>query len=481
MEQPEQAKPTTLSPLPNHTRPWCMLAVLIFSDILILALAGFVTVEGRLYFHGRFHPSLYWNLWPAFGLFVLTYAILGLYPAVAMSPTEELRRLSWATTIVYLCLGSVTFVVREAEVYSRAIFLVAWLFSLFLVPLNRALVRGLFARAKWWGYPVIIFGAGKTGNMVVRNLTRQPRLGLKPVAILDDDPAKHGHLQDIPVIGKIENAPLLAKELKITYAIVAMPGIPRERLLEIIGRYGQGFPRLFIIPDLFGCASLWVTASDLGGILGLELSQQLLLRWPMFLKAVSDILFTVIGSIFILPLLLFLAVLIKLDSRGPVFYGHKRIGYGGKYFKAWKFRSMVRNADQILKEYLERNPDLRQEWEADQKLKNDPRITRIGHFLRKSSLDELPQLWNVVRGEMSLVGPRPIVDNEIAKYGDKYELYLRVKPGITGLWQVSGRNNTTYEERVNLDAYYVRNWSVWLDIYILARTVKEVILREGAY
>jgi lipopolysaccharide/colanic/teichoic acid biosynthesis glycosyltransferase len=142
---------------------------------------------------------------------------------------------------------------------------------------------------------------------------------------------------------------------------------------------------------------------------------------------------------------------------------------------------MVLNADLALTEYLAANPEAQAEWNLDHKLRNDPRITRIGKFLRKTSLDELPQLWNVLRGEMSLVGPRPIVDAEISKYAEHFDLYAKVKPGITGMWQISGRNDTTYEERVGLDAFYSRNWSPFLDIYILARTIKVVLLREGAY
>jgi lipopolysaccharide/colanic/teichoic acid biosynthesis glycosyltransferase len=142
---------------------------------------------------------------------------------------------------------------------------------------------------------------------------------------------------------------------------------------------------------------------------------------------------------------------------------------------------MVQNADQVLEDYFQANPELRQEWRTERKLRYDPRVTRVGHFLRRTSLDELPQLWNVLRGEMSLVGPRPIVGEEIARYADTYKLYTRVLPGLTGLWQVSGRNNISYPERVNLDAYYVRNWSVWLDIYILLRTIWVVLTGDGAY
>ena len=196
-------------------------------------------------------------------------------------------------------------------------------------------------------------------------------------------------------------------------------------------------------------------------------------------KRVFDFIFSFLGLIVLLPFFILIVFLIKISSKGPAIYSHTRYGLNGKTFPAFKFRSMVLNADKVLVDFLKDNPSLKEEWEKDQKLKNDPRITRVGNFLRKTSLDELPQLFNVLLGQMSLVGPRPIVKNE--KYGDVYKLYKSVRPGITGLWQVSGRNNTTYEERVNFDKEYVENWTFFNDLFILIRTIKVVIFREGAY
>ncbi len=463
------------------TRPALTASLLLLSDLAALLASGTLAVGLRHLLDGGFNPAVYVPLWPVAGLFLLVYALVGLYPGVGLAPAEELRRLTLATTLVYLVLGAGTFLFKEGDAYSRAVFVGAWAFSVVLVPLGRALVRHLFASKKWWGYPVVVLGAGKTGRMVVRALKRQPGLGLKPVAVLDDDPEKQGALEGVPVVGGVELAPVLARELGIRHAIVAMPGVPRHRLLELIERYGNVFPHLILIPDLFGFSSLWVSAQDLGGVLGLEVRQRLLLPGPRLVKRVIDVLAAFAVGVLISPFLLVIALFIKLDSPGRVFYGHTRIGQGGRRFKAWKFRSMVKDADRVLKEYLEAHPELREEWERDQKLKNDPRVTRVGRILRKTSLDELPQLWNVLKGEMSLVGPRPIVQEELAKYGDKGAFYLKVKPGMTGLWQVSGRNDTSYQERVELDVYYVRNWSVWLDLYILARTVWVVLFGKGAY
>ena len=463
------------------TRPTLTALLLLFSDLAALLASGAFAVGLRHLLDGGFNPVVYVPLWPVAGLFVLVYALVGLYPGVGLAPAEELRRLTLATTLVYLVLGAGTFLFKEGDAYSRAVFLGAWAFSVVLVPLSRALVRHLFARQKWWGYPVLVLGAGKTGRMVVQALMRQPGLGLKPVAVLDDDPEKHGALEGVPVVGGVELAPVLARELGIRHAIVAMPGVPRGKLLDLLEQYGGVFPHLVLIPDLFGFSSLWVSARDLGGVLGLEVRQRLLLASPRILKRVMDVAIAAVGGLLISPLLAAIAILIKMDSPGAVLYGHTRIGQGGRRFIAWKFRSMVVDADRVLEEYLAKRPELYEEWERDHKLKNDPRVTRVGRILRKLSLDELPQLWNVIKGEMSLVGPRPIVQDELAKYGDKGTFYLKVRPGMTGLWQVSGRNDISYEERVELDVYYVRNWSVWLDLYILARTVWVVLFGKGAY
>jgi Undecaprenyl-phosphate galactose phosphotransferase WbaP len=181
------------------------------------------------------------------------------------------------------------------------------------------------------------------------------------------------------------------------------------------------------------------------------------------------------------PMMLAVMLAIRLDSPGPVFYFQRRIGRGGREFKAWKFRSMIMNADAVLEKYLRENPLLREEWANSHKLKDDPRVTNLGRFLRRTSLDELPQLWNVLCGEMSLVGPRPIVRDEIARYGVDFETYTWVQGGLTGLWQVSGRSDTSYQQRVDYDRFYVHNWSVWLDFCILFRTIGTVLSRAGAF
>ena len=252
----------------------------------------------------------------------------------------------------------------------------------------------------------------------------------------------------------------------------------RHRIVEATAR----FRNVLIMPPFStGGARLWVSAMDIGGLLGLLVRQNLLDANRVRLKRAIDLLLTLGTAVLVLPLILAIAIWIRLDSKGSPFFTQRRIGQNGREMHILKFRTMVQDAECVLRDCLAANPGLHAEWERDQKLKCDPRVTRAGAFLRKTSLDELPQLWNVFKGEMSLVGPRPIVQGEVSKYGDVFNLYTRVKPGITGLWQVSGRNDVSYQQRVEMDRYYICNWSVWFDIWILAKTVPVVLQRNGAY
>jgi lipopolysaccharide/colanic/teichoic acid biosynthesis glycosyltransferase len=199
------------------------------------------------------------------------------------------------------------------------------------------------------------------------------------------------------------------------------------------------------------------------------------------LTRVIDILVILMAAPYLLFFLLLISIFIMLDSKGGPFYSQTRIGRGGRTFRAHKFRTMVLNADEILQRCLDESPDLQAEWLANHKLKHDPRVTRVGAVLRKLSLDELPQFWNIVVGEMSLIGPRPIVEAEIVRYGKCFELYKQARPGLTGLWQVSGRSDTSYQRRVELDEYYLLNRSIKMDLKILWKTVYVVLGRKGAY
>jgi Undecaprenyl-phosphate galactose phosphotransferase WbaP len=227
-----------------------------------------------------------------------------------------------------------------------------------------------------------------------------------------------------------------------------------------------------------------VAVRDLGGILGFASTHNLTKRGNLLIKRGIDIAVCLVFSPLIAAISLAAGLLVKLSSPGPVFYGQKRIGRDGKQFTAWKFRTMVVDAEKKLKEILEKNPEMKAQWEQKQKIDDDPRVTVIGKFLRRTSIDEVPQLWNIFLGEMSLVGPRPHPADEFesrfAVYKNKIQYMLSVTPGLSGLWQISGRSETSYEDRVMLDTYYIENWSIWLDLWILLKTAGAVVGKKGA-
>lgn len=467
----------------HFQRPGLYMVILIMvGDALALCSAAGLAMWLRYFFNGYVDLNLYLQSLPLLFIFFAFFAAMGLYPGILLSPPDELKRLSQAVTLGFLFTIVGTFLSKQGHLYSRGVFLMAWFFSLFLIPLMRSLVRRLGYLIGSWGYPAVVFGAGETGRIVTKTLLKRPRIGLHPLVILDDDPHKIGTtLHGVSVAGPLDMNVHPLVNLSHAVAIIAMPGISRARLKTIMETYTAGFGRVILIPDLFGVTSLWVSAFDLDGILGLDIRQKLLDKRRQIIKRIMELIIIILGLPLALPLMLVISLLIKLDSPGPVLFRHKRIGFGGQDITIWKFRTMVPNADQRLASCLAQNPGLQEEWSAQQKLRHDPRVTRMGCFLRGTSLDELPQLYNVLRGDLSLVGPRPIVWDEVEKYQEGFELYKRVKPGLTGLWQISGRSSTSYRLRVNLDGYYVRNWSVWFDIYILAKTPLQILGRKGAY
>jgi Undecaprenyl-phosphate galactose phosphotransferase WbaP len=413
--------------------------------------------------------------------FMASCALTGLYPGVGMSSVVELRQACIASTLVFLVFLASTFLGGQGSSETVLLLTTAWIFWLAAVPLLRTAARSVCGRWSWWGQPVLIVGGGATGLSVYKSLISTPGLGLRPIGIADDPAAAESLLGNPIYLGRPEQALGICRQKGVVLVVVAMAERSREQILEAVQTCSQGFPHLLVLNDLQELPTLWNRARDCGGLSGVQVDEQLLLPLPQLMKRCLDLSATICGGILILPLIAVLSLLTKLSSPGPIFYSQERIGRDGRRFRAWKFRTMIFNADAVLENYLRSNPEYRAEWEKDHKLRKDPRVTAVGKFLRATSLDELPQIWNVLRGEMSLVGPRPIVDAEIAKYADRFALYTKVTPGITGLWQVSGRNNTTYAQRVQYDAYYVRNWSPWMDLYILARTVKVVLFREGAY
>lgn len=460
--------------------------LLLASDIVAVALSYALSFTLR-----RFAPFLpplthtfgvYLAAWPALLLWPLLIWREGMYPGSWLTVREELRRMFTATTLATVVLMATTFVTQTGLQFSRPILVGGWLISLGLLPMARFGARQVLTRLGLTGPRTVILGAGKTARLVLSGLHRQRPPALWPVALFDDDPAKASReIEGVPVIGPLGRAAAWAADVGVHTAIIAMPGVPRALLIPIVEEHSKTFQRIIVVPDLFGLSGSEMEPRDIQGVLALELRKNLLYPENRLAKRALELMILVIT----MPLVLLVSSLISLavlvDSGRPVFFGQDRVGKAGRPFRAWKYRTMIREAEAVLAEVLERDAGLRSQWEATQKLQDDPRLTRVGRLLRRLSLDELPQLWNVVRGEMSLVGPRPILEDQIGRYGDSIDLYYQVAPGLTGLWQVSGRANTTFEARVAMDTHYVRNWSVWFDLVILVRTVGVALSGTGAY
>jgi len=459
-----------------------MIACLVLGDALSLALAGTIAILVKLLPAGQISGAQsYLVLIPLLPVFILVYAALGLYSGISLGSPEELRRLTLSSILVSLFVAVFTFSIRGTGNVFTWTMALALLASVILVPLTRVCLRLKFSNGTWWGYPTVVFGDMASTEGLIRNLVSDPGLGLKPIAVFSLEGETRNPVHGVPVLAPGE-LDMLARDFKgPAYAVLAASSATRQELSAVIRTYRRYFSHIIVIPGFSGFSCLWVNPKNLGGMLGLEVCQQVFLPSRQLLKRAIDLLLIVSFGLALVPLILLISLAIKLDSDGPVIYGHRRIGRGGREFKAWKFRSMVSNADVILEKYLASDPALRDEWERAQKLRYDPRITRLGRILRRTSLDELPQLWNVLCGEMSLVGPRPIVRDEIKHYGLDYETYTYVQGGLTGLWQVSGRSDTSYQQRVDFDRFYVQNWSVWLDFCILFRTIGTVLSRAGAF
>lgn len=455
--------------------------ILAAADVLVFAACGAAAVGIWSAIERQINPGDYLSLWPMLLVFLGVSAMVKLYPGVGTHPVEEFRRQGLVITLVFLVFATGTFMFKQGPVYSRAAFVIAWGLCFIAVPIARTVVKLVCKRRSWFGYPAVIFGNAHVVERLVVQLGRYPNLGLRTKAIVSSDPTAPASMASIPVIDVQTLTPMLREAGKVPYALVGTEGMSREAIKHLLEGPLQSFRHVVLIPDLPLPATLWMTGRDLGGMLGLEIEHRLLDPGRRMLKRSLDLLALCVLLPVFLPVFVVLAALIKLDSKGPVLIGLRRVGFNGKIFHQRKFRTMVTNNDHVLRDALARDPALKKEWDETQKLKDDPRLTRVGKWLRRTSIDELPQIFNVLWGQMSLVGPRPITTSETAKYQDLASVYTKSLPGMTGLWQVSGRNDLSYDDRVTLDAYYVRNWSIWLDLYIVIKTVWVVLTGRGAY
>lgn len=420
----------------------------------------------------------------------LVYLVIGsskgLFPATGESPVLELRKLLLTGGLSFLIQAVTYSIAGRMSAGGAIVMCLAALLFVFLAPVSRFSTRRICSSFRWWGEPVVVIGAGPQGLALYSFLARLPQRGLRPLGVVDDSPEKYWQMvdagRDIVYLGRTEELVDICRANECHWVFADVSQSTSEEMQQILN-CGSLIPNLVVLNSNVMLPTLGTECFEAAGLPAVHIRDHLLFPAQRLIKRLVDIALSAILIAVAAPLMFGIGVVIGLKSPGPVLYRHQgRIGRNGVRFGALKIRTMVNDSQRVLEEYLRSNPEARAEWEATQKLRHDPRIIPgIGHFLRRTSLDELPQLWNVLVGDMSLVGPRPIVAAEIEKYHTVYPLYLRVRPGLTGLWQVSGRNNTTYEDRVRLDSYYVRNWSLWLDYFLLLRTVRTVVFREGSY
>lgn len=430
-----------------------------------------------------FSSSILVPLLLAFGS---TYILVAVFRSRNINQVEELRQLTITTTIIFLTL-TVFNGMADAPRYPAGVFGLSWLFTLVAAPTARIITRTFGSKMGIFGEPVVIIGSGDLSRKIVNYLLKRPACGMKPLMVVDglapDTTASKSKEITVPVVS-LKKWPVnsnLGSRLGASTAIVVAPDLPLSINESIARGEHLGFSKIIIVNKHYNTRSFGITPHDFGGVLGFEERHYELNHLEDWLIRIFDLTLILLSLPLLAPFFILIMAAIKLDSKGSIFYRQTRIGKGGKSFKVLKFRTMVKDADKVLEKYLQESPELLAEWQASHKLKDDPRITRVGNFLRKTSIDELPQLWNVLKGEMSLIGPRPIVAEEIERYGDRYKYYIQVPPGLSGLWQVSGRSDVGYRRRVKLDEYYVRNRSFWLNLHIIIRTFLAVVRRHGAY
>lgn len=427
--------------------------------------------------------NFFWIGLTLVGILLILLESRGLYrlPRGA-SWLEALARIADSTTLAVAILVVVLYATRTY--YTRLLYLYAWFTITVAVAGGRALVR----RLQCWLWKngigverVLVVGAGQAGKRVMESIQSRPQLGYFLVGYLDNEHRPGDAPSEIEgtfrYLGRTEDLPLVLQPCRIDEVIIALPPHEHRQTLEVANLCRQEGVDFRIAPDLFEMSFDRVDVAELAGIPLIGLKEVAIRGWNLVLKRTLDIVLSLLVLALGWPLLLAIALAIKLDSPGPVLFRQRRIGRRGRPFTLLKFRTMHANAEAEQ----ERLAPLNEASGPLFKIRDDPRVTRVGRILRRTSLDELPQVFNILWGEMSWVGPRPGTPGEVAQYEPWHRKRLEVLPGLTGIWQVSGRSDLTFDEMVRLDLYYIENWNLWLDLVILLRTIPAVITGKGAY
>lgn len=410
----------------------------------------------------------------------LFFVVDGVYRTWPRSWMDQVYRITNATAKVTVLMLAITFVFRP-RYYSRAMLIEVGLLTIGLLTLVRGAegIAMAYLRRRGVGIKrVVIVGAGEMGRTVMRTIVARPDLGYRVVGFVDDNPDKgYTDIGRFKALGPLDNLPAILDEERPDEVIITLPWMYHRKIMGIVRECERRNVRPRIVPDLFQMSLTQVNVEDLGGVPLIGVRAISISKGALLVKRMIDVTISAVGLVLCAPLFLFIALAIRLDSPGPVIFRQTRVGLRGRRLEMYKFRSMHVGAE-------ERQDMLADLNEADGpifKIRDDPRLTRVGRILRRLSLDELPQLVNVLGGEMSLVGPRPPVPAEVEKYQEWHKKRLEAPPGMTGLWQVSGRSRLSFDEMVLLDIYYIENWSLWLDFKILMRTIPKVLMGEGAY
>lgn len=469
---------------------------LCLADLVCVLTAWTAVVAGFARVHLLFNPAftygdrgpwIFLDLWPLAVAFVLLNAAFSLYhgnwayPAAPPSPVEEFRRLFYSAAVAHLGVIAVLGIVKgDTDGYSRQVIAYSGVVSAVAAQPFRNLVRRALFALGWGQIPVVLAGGGEVARRVCATLRDSSYFGLRVVGYFDGVDAPDRGLADeagVPCLGTLRDIVPESRRRDVKILLACQ----EDRLFRTqMEAFTAWFTFIEYLPTARTFPVFGARAVSFDGIGGLEMMNQGRMRAKRVQKRALDTLLSALAFVVLSPFFVLLPVLIKLTSRGPVFYRQERLGRGGRPIRVWKFRSMYADADARLRRLLEADPAVAAEWQANFKLARDPRVTPLGRLLRKTSLDELPQIFNVFAGDMALIGPRPIVAEEVPRYGDAFGVFSSVRPGVTGLWQVSGRSDTDYAQRVALDTYYVLNWSPWMDVWILVRTVSVVLCMRGA-
>jgi len=410
------------------------------------------------------------------------FAMIGLYNrSNLLGGTREYSLVFTATTMamfVNICLG---FLFPDDLILARGWVILTWLFSFLSIATGRFLIRRVVYRLRYEGLfqnPALIVGSNTEASLVADQLVNAKSGGLKLIGFLSCGNCASEIQKNISCLGQLEDMHDVIRKHRIIVMILISSALSRDQVLEIFRKYGTTKDiDLRMSTGLYEIITTGLHVKEDGMVPFVVINKVRLTGSDQFLKSILDYCLVVPSAFLLIPFFLLIGVLIKLDSSGPVIYRRRVIGVNGKQFDAYKFRTMRTDGDQILAAH----PELMEEYKNSFKIKDDPRVTRLGKFLRKTSIDELPQIFNVLKNQMSLVGPRMICADELEKY-DQWDInLLTVKPGITGLWQVRGRSDVSYEERVRFDMFYIRNWTIWMDLQIILQTIPVAIFRRGAY